>query len=78
MDKNCYSCGMPLMSEGPQKARGNFCQYCSDEQGNLLPREQVQNGIAQWLSTWAPKDSNSDYLKRAEYYMKAMPAWTDV
>jgi hypothetical protein len=75
MTNSCYSCGMPFAGEEGQKARGNYCQYCSDEQGNLLPKEQVQQGIAQWLKSWAPEGDNADFQKRAEYYMLAMPAW---
>ena len=73
----CYSCSMPLMGPEGEKARGNYCQYCSDEQGALRPKEQIQKGIAEWLSGWAPKGSSIDFMKRAEYYMKAMPAWSE-
>ncbi len=75
MNKSCFSCGMPLAGEEVQKARGNYCQYCSDEQGNLLPKEQVKQGLVQWLQGWAPEGSKADFQKRAEYYMLAMPAW---
>jgi len=74
MSTSCYSCGMPLTAE---KAKGNFCEYCADEAGNLFPKEQIKQGIAQWLSGWAPEKENVDFLKRAENYMKAMPAWTE-
>ena len=74
MSTSCHSCGMPLKKE---KARGNYCEYCSDENGNLHPKEQVKQGIAQWLSGWAPEGTETDFAKRAEHYMKAMPAWTD-
>ncbi|MCP4134577.1 MAG: hypothetical protein GY754_26625 [bacterium] len=74
MSNSCHSCGMPLMGE---QANGNYCQYCSDEKGNLLPREQVRQGIAEWLSGWAPGNSSADFSKRADHYMKAMPAWAE-
>ncbi len=74
MTSSCYSCGMPLAGT---MARGNFCECCADEKGNLYSREQVQQGIAQWLQGFAPEGEGADYMKRAEYYMKAMPAWSD-
>ncbi|MCK4542989.1 MAG: hypothetical protein KAU17_12205 [Spirochaetales bacterium] len=77
MDKVCYSCGMPLMGEAAEKARGNYCQYCSDEKGDLLPKEQVKAGIAGYLKSWAPTDKTADFEKRAESYMNAMPAWAE-
>ncbi len=73
MSNSCHSCGMPLVAA---EARGNYCQYCADEQGKLHPRERVQQGIAQWLEGWAPEEGKKpDFMKRAESYMRAMPAW---
>lgn len=66
---------MPLSGEGGKEASGNYCQYCSDERGSLKQREVVQKGIADWLKQWAPEGSNADFMKRADHYMKAMPAW---
>jgi hypothetical protein len=77
MNNSCYSCGMPLTGEEGAKSRGNYCRYCADEQGNLLPAEQVKQGIAQWLQGWAPQGNKADFGKRAESYMKAMPAWAE-
>ena len=72
MFQQCHSCGMPLT--GNPEARGNFCQYCSDDSGTLKPREEVQAGIAQWLKQWTP-DQDVDFMGRAASYMQAMPAW---
>lgn len=66
----CYSCGMALMGPEGEKARGNCCQHCSSNQGALLPKEQIQKGIAEWFSGWAPKGGSIDF-------MKAMPAWSE-
>ena len=71
----CHSCAMPLVGEEGEKARGNLCQYCSDEKGNLVPREQATQGIAAWLKGWSPPASDEEFRKRAEAYMAAMPAW---
>jgi hypothetical protein len=77
MNKFCNSCGMPLSGEQGKYIRGPFCIYCSDENGKLYPREIVQKGIAEWLKQISPENASADYMKRAGYYMKAMPAWAD-
>lgn len=67
----CNSCAMPL-----EKVNSSHCcAYCSDEQGNLKPREEVKRGVAQWLESWAPEKTGVDFLARAEAYLHAMPAW---
>ncbi len=73
MNAFCHSCGTPLTKGQP--ARGHYCQYCSDEAGNLHPRKLVQKGIAEWLQSWAPDGSTADFMERAALYMQAMPAW---
>jgi hypothetical protein len=66
---------MPLTGIDGKDYRGEHCLYCSDEGGNLYPAEVVQKGIAQWLRTISPEDDSADFMKRATYYMMAMPAW---
>lgn len=73
MNKHCHSCGMPVTEE----VKGDYCLYCTDKGGNLHPREAVQQGIAQWLETFSPKENNPDFMERAGFYMRAMPAWAD-
>ena len=74
MNKYCNSCGMPL---SPETGRENsdFCKFCTDEAGNLYPREVVQKGIAKFLASWAPEKERVDFEARAAHYMDAMPAW---
>lgn len=64
----CHSCGMPT--------EGQYCEYCSDENGNLKSHDEVREGIAYWLSSWAPSP-NADFRSRADSYMRAMPAWAE-
>ena len=71
MNKFCYSCGLPLN----EQSNSRFCKYCSNEKGELKSREEVKQGIAGWLMQITPEDKNTDYIKRAESYMNAMPAW---
>lgn len=77
MNNYCNSCGMLLTGEDGKDFRGNLCLYCSDEDGKLYPRELVQKGIAEWLKQISSTGSSEDFMKKAEYYMKAMPAWAD-
>jgi hypothetical protein len=77
MEKYCNSCGMPISGQDGRDFRGSFCNYCSDENGNVYPRELVQKGIADWLKQMTPDNISTDFMKRAEYYLKAMPAWAE-
>ncbi len=74
-EKFCNSCGMPLMDETKHDKEENFCKYCADENGKLQPRETVQAGIADWLKLFAPATKGVDFMNRADFYLKAMPAW---
>jgi len=53
----------------------NFCKYCVDANGNLLDREVIQKGIAEWFKSWQPGIDDKKALERAAYFMRAMPAW---
>ena len=75
--KFCFSCGMPLDGEEAQKASGNHCQYCTDEKGNLKSKEDIAQGMVQFMTGWQPKVSEKEFLRRAYAYMSAMPSWAD-
>ena len=75
--KFCQSCGMPLDGKMGEEIVENYCHYCADETGKLKPREAVQAGIMEWLKMFAPENSNPNFQKRADSYMKAMPAWAE-
>ena len=34
-------------------------------------------GTAEWLTQLDPENDSANFLKRAEHYMKAMPAWSE-
>jgi len=72
----CQSCGMPLEDANNESAN-DYCHYCSDEFGGLKSREVVHAGIVEWLKLFAPEEANPDFAKRADHYMKAMPAWAE-
>lgn len=73
MQKFCQSCGAPITEE----TANPFCQYCMDENGQLKSRETVRDGIAAWLEMFTPNDGSVDFQKRADFYLKAMPAWAE-
>lgn len=77
MDKYCFSCGAPLSEQFMNTASEKFCKYCADEKGKLKERKVVQEGIADWLKSLDTTNTTSDFLKRADYYMKSMPAWAE-
>jgi len=72
--KLCCACAAPLTPDvvGPNP---NCCRHCTDEQGNVRPRETIQAGLAQWFRTWQPNLDDETAMVRAEHYMKAMPHW---
>ena len=76
MDKYCYSCGAPLVGEFKGKAE-NYCVHCTDGEGQLISREAVQRGMAGYLMSWQPDIDEATAMKRAGFYMLAMPAWAE-
>lgn len=52
----------------------SFCKYCTDEQGNLLPREQVK---AKMIQFYVQKQSKTqeEAEKLTDQLMGSMPAW---
>jgi hypothetical protein len=77
MDKFCFSCAAPLASPDFKGVAENYCKYCADESGNLRSREEIFDGIVQWLKSWQPDLDDEKALERATHYMKAMPAWAE-
>ncbi len=77
MDKFCFSCSAPLNMPDYKGPAESYCKYCTDEKGNLKPREEIMKGIAQWFQSWQPDLDEDKALTRAEHFMKSMPAWAD-
>ncbi|HEX2957965.1 MAG TPA: zinc ribbon domain-containing protein [Chitinispirillaceae bacterium] len=74
--KYCQSCVIPLTPDmaGPSE---KFCRHCTTPDGTLQSREYVKAGITQFFLMVEPGISQETADKRAEYYMKAMPAWAE-
>ena len=66
----CQSCAMPIET-------GIYCQYCSDEKGNLQPFEERFERMVQWMSRQKPDLSRQEAQKQTLAYMAQMPAWRD-
>jgi hypothetical protein len=73
----CRSCSVSLMEEANRGASDRYCCFCSDEQGRLKPRGEVQRLIAEWLQHWQGGVSEDEAMRRAHLFMQAMPAWCD-
>ncbi len=75
--KSCSSCGMPM--QNPEEfalgdTSSEFCKYCTDAQGKLLPFEQILKANADYF-----KESQglADHaaIKMATDLLKGQPAW---
>lgn len=51
-----------------------FCKYCTDEQGNLMPREQVRAKMIQFYIQKQGK-TQEEAEKLTDQLMGTMPAW---
>jgi hypothetical protein len=56
---------------------GVYCQYCSDEKGNLQPFEERFARMVQWTSRQKPELSSDEAERQTLAYMAQMPAWRD-
>lgn len=72
--KYCQSCVIPLTPDMTGLS-DKYCKHCTDPDGTLKSREQVKAGITQFFLMVEPGISQEVADKRAEFYMKAMPAW---
>jgi hypothetical protein len=71
----CQSCSASLDDGLHGGASDRYCRFCSDEQGRLRPREEVQGVIARWLRNWQEGIPEPEAMRRAAVFMQAMPAW---
>ncbi len=73
--KFCRSCLAPLNEEHNAGVSDIYCCYCSDENGCLLPREEVLLIMTEWFMYWQKGLTESEARRRADLYMSSMPAW---
>jgi Putative zinc ribbon domain len=67
-DLNCESCGMPIES-------GHYCQYCTDDQGNLQDFDTRFAAMVDWQARRTPDASREAIEAETRSYMSGMPAW---
>ena len=77
MPDYCHSCTMPLDMPDARGASDIYCKYCSDDSGSLKSREEVRQGIAGWFKSWQGGIDDATALRRADSFMRAMPAWAE-
>ena len=68
----CQSCGMPLKNAKPGEM---YCQYCTDESGNLRPYEQVLEGTITGYFMSMQKMTRPEAEDAARAHLSRMPAW---
>ena len=73
----CHSCTMPLDAPEAKGPSDIYCANCTDEAGNLKPRDEIARGIAGWFMSWQPNVTPEQAAKRAEHFMASMPAWAE-
>ncbi|WP_448630679.1 hypothetical protein [Cellulomonas soli] len=67
---HCQSCGMPVES-------GPYCQFCTDEQGNLQAFEERFERMVGWQARETPDAPREQIEAQTLAYMATMPAWHD-
>lgn len=64
----CESCTMPIES-------GQYCQHCSDENGNLQPFDRRFERMVQWTMGRDGELSRGAAEKQTLDFMGTLPAW---
>ena len=67
---HCQSCGMTIED-------GVYCEYCTDENGNLQTFEDRFERMVQWVQRQENATSRADAERKTLAYMATMPAWRD-
>jgi len=69
--ENCQSCAMPLADAKPGDM---YCDYCTDEKGQLRPFEDILAGTTGYFEREQGMDKASAEAAAREHLLK-MPAW---
>ena len=64
----CESCSMPIES-------GHYCEYCTDENGNLQDFDTRFAAMVDWQQRRTPDASRETIETETRNYMSGMPAW---
>jgi|HubBroStandDraft_1064217.scaffolds.fasta_scaffold971048_2 hypothetical protein len=77
MAQHCQSCAAPLADPAFKGNSDRYCSYCVDRSGKLISREQALQNVVGWFKMWQPACGDAELKKRAELYLKSMPAWAE-
>ncbi|MFC1860784.1 VOC family protein [Chloroflexota bacterium] len=75
----CMSCGMPMSfieDYGGQNPDNIYCVHCSNPDGSLKSRDEVYNGVVNFMMVSRNMDKETAETAAKEYLVK-MPAWGD-
>ncbi|MBL4769664.1 MAG: VOC family protein [Planctomycetes bacterium] len=69
---SCQSCGMPLAEA---KEGQMYCEFCTNEEGNLRPFEQILEGTIAGYFMGMQKMTRAEAEPAAREHLASMPAW---
>lgn len=78
--QSCNSCGMPLESKEDfalGDTSSQFCKYCVDSAGKLLPYETILKANASYFKE-SQGITEQAALKMTTDMLKTMPAWKNL
>lgn len=74
---NCQSCGLPMMIDsdhGGGRIDNPYCHYCTDEAGNLKPKEEIREGMINlYMQSFGKTREEAE--KEVDSRMAEMPVW---
>ena len=70
MSNGCQSCGMPIED-------GLYCDFCTDDSGNLQAFDERFERMVQWTRSQGGTLSQAEAESKTLDYMATMPAWRD-
>jgi len=74
---SCRSCAA-ILSDGIHGGASNrYCRFCSDAAGQLRSRGDVEEVLARWIQGSRQELSIEEAHRRADRYMRSMPAWSE-
>lgn len=71
----CHSCMVPLDAPALWGPVAHLCRNCTDAAGKLKARSVVRKDIAEWLKGWQPAVDEAESIRRADLFMRSLPAW---
>lgn len=78
--QSCASCGMPMENNEDfalSDPKSNYCSYCTDQQGQLLPWDQILKNNASYLKE-SQGLTDPAAQKMALDLLKSQPAWKHI